>query len=188
MFQLRRFTIAVLACACTASTTAIQAAPERADASPRVHARALTAWSLRPRINAFQHERWYWERLIGLRHAAPAGGNLKRMTYEDGLAALRLWRRRALAARRRGEHPPHFRQFLCIHRYEGSWTDGGPPYYGGLQMDLGFQRSYGGFLLRLRGTADHWRPLEQIWIAERAFRSGRGFWPWPNTARACGLL
>jgi hypothetical protein len=25
-------------------------------------------------------------------------------------------------------------------------------------------------------------------VAERAYRSGRGFYPWPNTARACGLI
>jgi hypothetical protein len=25
-------------------------------------------------------------------------------------------------------------------------------------------------------------------VAERAYRSGRGFYPWPNSARACGLI
>jgi hypothetical protein len=57
-----------------------------------------------------------------------------------------------------------------------------------LQMDMGFQQAYGAALLRRKGTADHWSPLEQIWVAERAYRSGRGFYPWPNTARWCGLL
>ena len=80
------------------------------------------------------------------------------------------------------------RAWLCIHRYEGSWTDRGGPYYGGLQMDISFQQSYGWHLLRHKGTADHWTPLEQMWVAERAYRSGRGFYPWPNTARACGLI
>ena len=59
---------------------------------------------------------------------------------------------------------------------------------GGLQMDLGFQRTYGGGLLSRKGTANHWTPLEQMWAAERAHRSGRGFYPWPNTARYCGLI
>jgi hypothetical protein len=27
-----------------------------------------------------------------------------------------------------------------------------------------------------------------MWVAERAHRSGRGFYPWPNTARHCGLI
>jgi len=76
---------------------------------------------------------------------------------------------------------------MCIHRYEASWDDPLGPYYGGLQMDLSFQRAYGGWLLRRKGTADHWTPLEQIWTAEKAFTT-RGFYPWPNTARACGLL
>jgi hypothetical protein len=54
-------------------------------------------------------------------------------------------------------------------------------------MDVEFQRTYGRELYRAKGTADHWSPLEQMWVAERAYRT-RGFWPWPNTARFCGLL
>ena len=89
---------------------------------------------------------------------------------------------------RRALNVPHKDAWLCIHHYEGSWSDPNPPYYGGLQMDLGFQRTYGGALLRAKGTADHWTPLEQMWVAERAHRAGRGFYPWPNTARYCGLI
>ena len=60
-------------------------------------------------------------------------------------------------------------------------------YYGGLQMNLGFQQTYAPWLLRTKGTADHWTPLEQMWTAEKAAKS-RGFYPWPNTARFCGLI
>lgn len=84
--------------------------------------------------------------------------------------------------------PPHYSAWLCIHAGEGSWTDPYAPYYGGLQMDWSFMSSYGGALLASKGTADHWTPLEQMWVAERAYSSGRGFYPWPNTARACGLI
>jgi hypothetical protein len=99
-----------------------------------------------------------------------------------------IWRRRAVVVRRRFvAGPTHRRAWLCIHRYEGSWKDGGSPYYGGLQMDIGFQERYGRGLLRAKGTADHWTPLEQMWTAEKAHKS-RGFWPWPNTARYCGLI
>jgi hypothetical protein len=101
---------------------------------------------------------------------------------------FRLWSRRAVHARHLAHHPARLPAWLCIHRYEGSWTDPSPPYYGGLQMDLGFQRTYAPELVRRKGTADHWTPLEQIWVAERAYRSGRGFYPWPNTARNCGLI
>jgi hypothetical protein len=86
------------------------------------------------------------------------------------------------------QNPPHLSAWLCIHRYEGNWTDPNSPYYGGLQMDYSFQRSYGGALLNSKGTADHWTPLEQMWVAERAYSSGRGFYPWPNTARFCNLI
>ena len=84
--------------------------------------------------------------------------------------------------------PPHYLDWMCIHRYEGAWNDPNPPYYGGLQMDWNFMSAYGGALLRSKGTADHWTPMEQMWTAERAFQSGRGFFPWPNTARMCGLI
>jgi hypothetical protein len=86
-------------------------------------------------------------------------------------------------------HPPNFGAWMCIHRYEGAWNSTSNPVYdGGLQMDMTFQRHYGPYLLRKKGTADRWEPLEQIWTAEKARRSGRGFYPWPNTARYCGLL
>ena len=91
-------------------------------------------------------------------------------------------------ARHQSQNPPHKAAFLCIHRYEGSWpSNTGNGYYGGLQMNLGFQRTYAPWLLRAKGTADHWTPLEQMWTAEKAAKS-RGFYPWPNTARSCGLL
>jgi hypothetical protein len=71
----------------------------------------------------------------------------------------------------------------------GNWAiNTGNGYYGGLQMDLQFQRQYAPALLRNKGTANRWSPVEQMWVAERAHRSGRGFTPWPNTARMCGLL
>ncbi len=80
------------------------------------------------------------------------------------------------------------RAFLCIHTFEGSWTDAGAPFWGGLQMDSSFQSSYGDWAVRAFGTADHWPVSVQIATAIRAYVSGRGFYPWPNTARSCGLL
>jgi hypothetical protein len=111
----------------------------------------------------------------------------------DSLLRYRLWRRdtwriRAERARFRAHHPPHLAEWRCIHRGEGSWTDPNSPYYGGLQMDLAFQRAYGPGLLRHKGTANHWAPYEQMWVAERALKAGRGFHPWPLTALRCGLI
>jgi hypothetical protein len=76
---------------------------------------------------------------------------------------------------------------MCIHRYEGGWRLIDGPYYGGLQMNIEFQHTYGPELLVRKGTANRWTPLEQIWVAERAYRE-LGYRPWPNTARMCGLL
>jgi hypothetical protein len=48
---------------------------------------------------------------------------------------------------------------MCIHRHEGPWTARtGNGYYGGLQMDLSFQRTYGTDFLARWGTADRWPP------------------------------
>ena len=139
------------------------------------------------RIAAYQQATWRWEHVMGVPRTATAGRVLSEMSAPDLKKALDLWVKRARAARIRAQHPPHLREWLCIHRYEGSWTDTGDPYWGGLQMSLTFQQHYAAWLYRHKGTADHWTPLEQIWTAERA-RKSRGFWPWPNTARFCGLL
>jgi hypothetical protein len=106
------------------------------------------------------------------------------------LQELVLWRSRAAAARAKVAHPPHFDQWMCIHSHEATWTShdsGHNGHYGGLQMSFEFMRGYGPELYAAKGTADHWTPLEQMWVAERAWQV-RGFNPWPTTARMCGLL
>jgi hypothetical protein len=138
---------------------------------------------------AYRRETWRWQQLMGVRktptrHTAAASTDLD---YHVWLRSL--WRRRATVVRKRALHPPHKQQWQCIHRHEGGWrSNTGNGYYGGLQMDIAFQRHYGSWLLRKKGTADRWTPIEQMWIAERAHRSGVGFFPWPNTARSCGLI
>jgi hypothetical protein len=138
-------------------------------------------------IARFQKETWHWQRVMGTRLTPAAGRRLAELTPTGIQRAAEQWRQRSAHAHKTAKHPPHLSQFLCIHRFEGSWTDTGAPYYGGLQMDVGFQQHYGRWLYARKGTADHWSPLEQIWIAEKALKT-RGFWPWPNTARYCGLL
>ncbi|HMH46913.1 MAG TPA: hypothetical protein VK538_04295 [Solirubrobacteraceae bacterium] len=111
-----------------------------------------------------------------------------RPTRPSTRRVLSLWVAAAGRAYLRAIQPPHKSAWLCIHRYEGSWSDSGDPYWGGLQMDRGFMSGYAPRYLLSRGLANHWSPLEQMWVAERAFRSGRGFYAWPNTARFCGLI
>ena len=139
-------------------------------------------------ISRFKTETWRWQRLTGARLTpAPVRTALAGLSASAIQRTAGEWRLRLAEAHGKALHPPHLKQFLCIHQYEGSWTDTGEPYYGGLQMDRGFQRTYGGSLYARKGTADHWTPIEQIWVAEKALES-RGYWPWPNTARYCGLL
>ena len=115
---------------------------------------------------------------------------------KTGSATLRIWQRRLAAATlqvlRYGHEriPPALNDaFLCIHRYEGAWdSNTGNGYYGGLQMDIRFQSRYGADFVHRWGTADNWPAWAQVLTATRAYRSGRGFYPWPNTARACGLI
>src|SRR5205809_693650 len=99
---------------------------------------------------------WRWERLMG-RPLTRALSN----PPSDPVQRVAAWRRLAVTMHHRAVHVPHKSAWLCIHHYEGSWTDPYPPYFGGLQMDLQFQRRYGGPLLRMEGTAEHWPPLEQ---------------------------
>lgn len=181
---MRRYTCAgaaLLAFSCVATAFAMPNKGVRADAARR---RAFHYYGAE--IARFERQTWHWQRVMGVRLTPPA-----RMLSDARATAVRhvaaAWERRSAHAYRAAQHPPRLGAWLCIHRYEGSWTDGGAPYYGGLQMDLGFQSHYAPWLLRQKGTADHWTPLEQIWTAVRASRT-RGFYPWPNTARLCGLL
>jgi hypothetical protein len=149
----------------------------KSHAHPLKHKRHVDARLIR----RYRAQAWRWQRLRGVR--LTRGGVAPHTVH-----VLKFWARTARRARVKALHPPHRAAWLCIHRFEGSWRDSGDPYWGGLQMDRGFMHGYApGYLLR-RGYADHWSPLEQMWVAERAYRSGRGFWAWPNTARMCGLI
>ena len=144
--------------------------------------------ALAEQIRKHRAATWHFQRVMG-RPRTPTGFHERRASSLVYLTSLRdLWRRRAANARLRFLRPPHRAAWLCIHRHEGRWDDPDPTYYGGLQMDVSFQRAYGSYLLRRKGTADRWTPLEQMWTAEKALRAGRGFHPWPVAARRCGLI
>jgi hypothetical protein len=101
---------------------------------------------------------------------APSGDPLLKARFK-----LAVWAKRAARTNHSYARPPHKRAFLCIQRGEGSWsTATGNGYYGGLQMDRAFMRHYGAYLLRLKGTANRWSPLEQIWTGEHGRRPGLG--------------
>jgi hypothetical protein len=173
-------------------------APQQADATRSIvkqHAskarRIMVVAQLRETLAGIRSARdqaWRWQDVM----SAPRSRYAASAEHSPSLAysrmVLGLWTARAQQAQRAAQNPPRFKDWMCIHHYEGAWNDPNAPYYGGLQMDMSFMQAYGGDLLRRKGTADHWTPLEQIWVAERAYESGRGFYPWPNTARWCGLI
>jgi hypothetical protein len=166
------------------TTPAATTTTTTATLSAHARARSIAYWSRHVRRYRAGTRRW-----LTVIRGRPPRSVTRRLSARSHIRLpqlARVWRHREHAAWWRANHPPHFADWLCIHHYEGSWTDSGAPYWGGLQMDLSFQARYGSWLLRHRGTADHWSPLEQIWVAVRASHS-RGFSPWPNTARYCGM-
>ena len=147
--------------------------------------------SLVEKIVDVREKTWRWQRVMQRpRTEAKLGSRaLSSRSTEAQRRILAIWRERNARMRRAAYHSPHDAGFRCIHRHEGPWdANTGNGYYGGLQMDLAFQRRYAPWYLRKQGTADKWTPLEQIWVAEHAFREGRGFYPWPTAARRCGLI
>ena len=147
----------------------------------------------RERIGRAHAKRRYWLRVMDRPLPPPVAGLARLELRQLRQAADWQWSRaRSLAYS--AHHPPHLVAWRCLQRYESGrsyrgWRiNTGNGYYGGLQFDIGFQLAYGAWLYRTKGTAEHWTPFEQMWTAERAHASGRGFTPWPNTARACGLL
>jgi hypothetical protein len=176
----------------------------QAEAVRALHTRLAIALPAPPTLRASLRARVRYSRrlTVALRNIYPGNGAASRSlagaVSVRGGARLRLWQRRsALAALdvsrhavRRARIPASLQQaFLCIHSYEADWdADTGNGYYGGLQMDLPFQSHYGHEYVARYGTADRWPVWAQLEVAARAYRDVGGFWPWPNTARACGLL
>lgn len=147
---------------------------------------------LLPSIDRARAETWRWQRLMGKRrtHTSFSARVSRDPAYRRWV--LRLWTKRAVRARRTARELPNLHKWLCVFRHERhpkqGWrtrTENG--YYGGLQMDMAFQRRHARWLLRRKGTANRWTPVEQIWVAERG-RRVQGWGAWPNTARRCGLL
>jgi hypothetical protein len=140
------------------------------------------------RITNFIAGTWHMQTVMGVHTTKTNRSYMRTHSARYRAWVLNYWKTIYKKTLSRFQNPPYESAWYCIHRFEGSWQDHGAPYYGGLQMDLGFQGTYGAYLLRLKGTADNWTPLEQMWVASKAAMSGRGFYPWPNSARICGLI
>jgi hypothetical protein len=155
--------------------------PERAKAMP-------DGTKVVRRIKRYQRATWRWQRLMGVRRTPNRKRYLKTRDIQYRIHVLKQWRNRARRAKRRAHNPPHEGEWRCLQRYEGAWTDANDPYWGGLQMDRSFMVAHAPSHLLRRGWANRWSPIEQMWVGERALRAGRGFYPWPHTARVCGLI
>jgi hypothetical protein len=140
------------------------------------------------RIKKYQRATWHWQRLMGVPRTPSRKRYLRTRDIEYRAHVMKQWRKRAVRAKRRAHNPPHEGEWRCLQRYEGAWADANDPYWGGLQMDRSFMAAYAPEHLIRRGWANRWSPIEQMWVAERALRAGRGFYPWPHTARVCGLI
>jgi hypothetical protein len=176
----------------------------QAQAIRAIHRRLAVALPTPPGVRAPLQKRVRYSRrlTLELRKLYPGKRTVVRVTAGVGSASggyqLRLWQRRAArAALEVSEHAVRHARissslqqaFLCIHRYEAAWdANTGNGYYGGLQMDLPFQSHYGPEYVARYGTADQWPVWAQLEVAARAYRDVGGFWPWPNTARVCGLI
>jgi hypothetical protein len=143
-----------------------------ADESSRESGRNVTR---RGEVYQGKTARWWARRAVQARKDANARGNtIRRLRH----AQLRS--------------SAHFFQWMagadCVHRHESiRWEAAtGNGYYGGMQADLGFQRAYAPDHLARWGTANNWPWWAQLEMAYRGWLF-RGWQPWPNTSRVCGL-
>jgi len=140
-------------------------------------------WMLK-RVGSYRRQANYLREMLGI--SIPRGRQLESASIE---AVYNAAKKQAEDLAEQWGSSPLLSAFLCIHHYEGAWdANTGNGYYGGLQEDRRFQSQYGPEFVRRWGTADNWPVWAQFLSALRAYRSGRGFYPWPNTARACGLI
>jgi hypothetical protein len=151
-------------------------------------AKAMPDGKVVRKIKSYQRATWRWQRVMGVARTPDRKRYLKTRDRRFRIRVMHQWRKRAIRTKRRAMNPPNKAHWRCLQRYEGPWNDARDPYWGGLQMDRSFMRAYASRHLLRRGWANTWTPLEQMWVAERALRAGRGFYPWPNTARKCRLI
>ena len=134
-------------------------------------------------------------RKIAVRRAHLVGIHPRIRKYERNTTspAYLLWLRNSWRSRGRGWFAYYLQVrpgLMCIHSYEGAWNAYNPAgYYGGLQMDWSFMRTYGYDKLVKYGGRDarYWSINDQLAVAIRAIRT-RGYTPWSTTASMCGLL
>lgn len=150
-------------------------------------------WSIVKGIRFYRASTWMWQWQEGVRYERFTKWRPK---HSCGFLSYlgKAARKKALVARRSFEswYSRTYAKWDCIHRHEAAWHgDNNPTYDGGLQMDSGFQNTYGSEFVRLWGNASNWPIWAQLRAAERAYSGYNGygaryFGPWP-TRSYCGL-
>jgi len=157
----------------------------------------LKVWKTRARTLHIRAKRWMAQRMLSLRvsvkqwRSAMGAKSPRRELSASGSLEFRFnqWRRLARQTHAQYRNPPQKANFLCIHRFEGSWTDrdsGHNGHYGGVQMGKDewdkFGRPYTHKEYPYQASM-----LDQLWAAYRYWLVS-GFSPWSQTAPNCGLL
>ena len=153
----------------------------------RVQAKA-SRW-LVAQAHAYQQTVAHWQHVHGRPHDADAAhgvGVAEPQLPRLGLPALAKRARRRCCGGRSTRRTRRPGAASIATRAPGRRP--AAPYFGGLQMDLPSSGATAATCCGRRAPPTNWTPLEQMWVADRALRSGRGFYPWPNTARMCGLI
>jgi hypothetical protein len=145
-------------------------------------------------VDFYKTATWKWQQKLGAHPTRSSFKPHKILSCDYANWVGSLWRYRAHRWHikfkqyvKAQQHllPDHYSSWLCIHRYEGAWNSNtGNGYYGGLQFGYSEWKRFGGKFAPMAYLAT---PLEQMWAAE-AYWEVSGFYPWPNTARACGLI
>lgn len=154
---------------------------------------ALQFIALKRKINTHRNSTWAWQD-EALFHRTPTVFSERRaisIRYLNWTA--KLWIKREVRARQHAQNPPHKAQWLCLHRHESidwyrhgtTWDGRASKYYGGLQFSQSTWIRNGG--LRVASRADFATPLQQMWVAENAWKESRGSFSQWSTANTCGL-
>ena len=145
-------------------------------------------------IKFWRDATWKWQEKYDHTYTRSAFYDKHTVSCKFGGWIAQLWMHRAREAKRKFQEwfKGMYDNWDCIHRHEAAWNgDNNPDYDGGLQMDYGFQTTYGLEFHRRWGNASNWPVWAQLLAAERAYHGyngygGRGFGPWP-TRHYCGL-
>ena len=116
------------ACACSLIVALLGAATLRAETTPEppttttetetATVPTFTQQERQRMIDAYRHQVWRWQRVMGSHHV------LRRLPNPptELPSKIAAWKRIATTVREHALNPPHKRQWLCIHRFEGAWN------------------------------------------------------------------